>query len=182
MGVVYLAHDLRRTQGGTEAARSLARRGREFRARFLRESKLAASLDHPNVVPIFEAGEADGTLFIAMRYVEGTDLRELLREEGRLDPERTVLLLSQVADALDAAHEHGLIHRDVKPANILLAADEHVYLGDFGLTRHAEDADAGPAAGNSLGTVDYVAPEQIEGGRSTAAPTSTRSAASSTNA
>ena len=164
MGVVYLAHDprLERRVALKLLSPSLAEDS-EFRARFLRESKLAASLDHQNVVPIFEAGEAEGTLFIAMRYVEGTDLREVLREKGRLEPERTIVLLAQVADALDAAHEHGLIHRDVKPANILLAADEHVYLGDFGLTRRVEDPDAGPAAGNSLGTVDYVAPEQIEG-------------------
>ena len=164
MGVVYLAHDLRldRPVALKLLSPSLAEDA-EFRARFLRESKLAASLDHQNVVPVFEAGEVDGTLFIAMRYVEGTDLRELLRTEAPLAAERTVALLSQVAAALDAAHEHGLIHRDVKPGNILLAADDHVYLADFGLTRRAEDPDAGPAAGNSLGTVDYVAPEQIQG-------------------
>ena len=90
----------------------------------LRESRLAASLDHPNVVPIYEAGDADGRLFIAMRYVDGTDLRGLLRREGALPPERAVAIVTQVADALDAAHAKGLVHRDVKPSNVLLDQQE----------------------------------------------------------
>ena len=98
------------------------------------ESELAASLDHPNIVPIYEAGEVDGRLFIVMRYVEGSDLKELLRA-GPLGAERTVWLCGQVADALDFAHERGLVHRDVKPSNVLLDAREHVYLADFGLTK-----------------------------------------------
>jgi serine/threonine protein kinase len=92
-----------------------------FRERFLRESKLAASLDHPNVIPIFEAGEAENVLFIAMRYVEGTDLKRLLAAEGRLDPARAVGIVGRVAAALDAAHEQGLVHRDVKPGNVLIS-------------------------------------------------------------
>jgi streptogramin lyase len=135
-----------------------------FRERLLRESRLAASLDHPNVVPIYEAGEADGRLFIAMRYVEGTDLEALLRREGALTPARGVAIAAQVADALDAAHAKGLVHRDVKPSNVLLDQQrgrEHAYLADFGLTQSV--ADAGPADGNLMGTVDYVAPEQIRG-------------------
>ena len=130
----------------------------------LRESRLAASLDHPNVVPIYEAGEADGRLFIAMRYVDGTDLKALLRREGALAPARAVAIAAQVADALDAAHTKGLVHRDVKPSNVLLdqqGGREHAYLADFGLTQSA--GDGGPADGQLMGTVDYVAPEQIRG-------------------
>ncbi len=137
-----------------------------FRERLLRESRLAASLDHPNVVPIYEAGEADGRLFIAMRYVDGTDLKSLLRREGPLEPERAVAIASQVAEALDAAHRKGLVHRDVKPSNVLLDQEggrEHVYLADFGLTQSVSDT--GPTDGQLMGTVDYVAPEQIRGDR-----------------
>ena len=137
-----------------------------FRERLLRESRLAASLDHPNVVPIYEAGEADGRLFIAMRYVAGTDLKSLLRREGPLEPERAVAIASQVAEALDAAHRKGLVHRDVKPSNVLLDQEggrEHVYLADFGLTQSVSDT--GPTDGQLMGTVDYVAPEQIRGDR-----------------
>jgi DNA-binding beta-propeller fold protein YncE len=135
-----------------------------FRERMLRESRLAAALDHPNVVPIYEAGEADGRLFIAMRYVDGADLRTLLRREGRLDPSRAVRIATQVADALDAAHERGLVHRDVKASNVLVdhpGPREHCYLADFGLTQSASDA--GPTDGQFMGTLDYVAPEQIRG-------------------
>ncbi|HET9286982.1 MAG TPA: protein kinase [Gaiella sp.] len=137
-----------------------------FRERLLRESRLAASLDHPNVVPIYEAGEADGRLFIAMRYVDGTDLKSLLRREGPLEPERALAIASQVAEALDAAHRKGLVHRDVKPSNVLLDQEggrEHVYLADFGLTQSVSDT--GPTDGQLMGTVDYVAPEQIRGDR-----------------
>jgi hypothetical protein len=135
-----------------------------YRARLLEESRRAASLDHPNVVPVYEAGEADGLLFLAMRYVTGTDLRALLRREGALEPERAIAIAAQVADALDAAHRRGLVHRDVKPSNVLLDhADgrEHAYLADFGLTQSM--ADRVPTDGRFSGTVDYVAPEQIRG-------------------
>src|SRR5207237_2289802 len=94
----------------------------DFRARFERESHLAASIDHPNVIPVYEAGEADGRLFIAMRWVEGTDLRSLIVSEGRLDPTRVVAIVEQIGEALDAAHSGGLVHRDVKPANVMLPA------------------------------------------------------------
>src|SRR5206468_6770325 len=107
-----------------------------FRERFLRESRIAASLDHPHIVPIFKAGEEDGVLFLAMRYVEGTDLARLVAEEGALEPRRAIDILEQVAEALDAAHEKGLVHRDVKPSNVLIAkaaGKEHAYLADFGL-------------------------------------------------
>jgi serine/threonine protein kinase len=109
-----------------------------FRERFARESEAAASIDHPNVIPIYQSGQADGALFIAMRYVEGTDLRTLLAEQGPLPPERGVHICAQIADALDAAHERGLVHRDVKPANILVGKSDHAYLSDFGLIRRSE--------------------------------------------
>ena len=122
------------------------------------------SLEHPNVVPIHDAGDIDGRLYLAMRHVEGTDLRALLRAEGALEPARALAICSQVANALDAAHAKGLVHRDVKPSNVLLDASEHVYLADFGLTRRL-DEQGGPAGeGRSVGTPAYLAPEQIEGG------------------
>jgi serine/threonine protein kinase len=137
-----------------------------FRERFTRESNAAASIDHPNVIPIFGAGEVDGVLYIAMRYVEGTDLRTLLEREGPLDPARTVSIISQTAAALDAAHRHGLTHRDVKPGNILIASGgdaDHVYLADFGLIKRRDQDLALTNTGQFMGSVDYVAPEQIEG-------------------
>ena len=165
MGEVYRAHDPRLER--PVALKLLSERLSDddgFRERMLKESRLAASLDHPNVVPIYEAGEAEGRLFIAMRYVDGTDLKVLLRREGALTPERAVAIAAQVADALDAAHAKGLVHRDVKPSNVLLdqqGGREHAYLADFGLTQSI--AEAGPADGSLMGTVDYVAPEQIRG-------------------
>jgi predicted Ser/Thr protein kinase len=166
MSVVYLAHDRRLKRN--VALKLLAPELAEddgFRARFLRESQLAASLDHPNVVPVYEAGEAEGLLYIAMRYVLGSDLKALLRAEGALAPERALGLVGQVATALDAAHERGLVHRDVKPSNVLLtgsAGKEHCYLADFGLSTSASDRSVADA-GHIVGTIDYVAPEQIRG-------------------
>src|SRR3954462_13591405 len=134
------------------------------RERLLEESRRAASLDHPNVVPVYEAGEAGGRLFLAMRYVAGIDLKALLRREGALAPERAIAIAAQVADALDAAHRRGLVHRDVKPSNVLLDhpdGREHAYLADFGLTQSTSDR--WPADPQSTAPVDYVAPEQIRG-------------------
>jgi serine/threonine protein kinase len=131
-----------------------------FRARFLRESRMAASLDHPSIVPIFDAGEVDGRLYIAMRYVEGSDLSRLLREEAPLSPERTIALLTPVADALDAAAARGLVHRDVKPSNILLDASGRSYLADFGLSKEASEQGLVESS-HFAASVDYVAPEQI---------------------
>ena len=134
----------------------------QFRERFLRESELAASLDHPNVIPIFDAGEAGGVLFLAMRYVEGSDLAKRLAKDGWLEPAEAVSILERVADALDGAHKRGLVHRDVKPGNVLLSDDGHVYLSDFGLTRRTEETAALTESGQFVGTLDYVSPEQIE--------------------
>ena len=171
MSVVYLAeHDwLQRKVALKVLAPQLAEDER-FRERFVRESRLAASLDHPNVIPIYEAGASGGDLFIAMRYVEGTDLRTLLHEVGELEPARAVAIVRQVAAALDAAHEQGLVHRDVKPGNVLLArqrgseAGEHVYLSDFGLTKRSTSDSGITGTGQFVGTLDYAAPEQFKGG------------------
>jgi serine/threonine protein kinase len=131
-----------------------------FRERFERESRMAAAIEHPNVIPVYGAGEEDGRLYLVMRWVAGTDLHRLLRSDGRLDPLRATEIVGQVADALDAAHAAGLVHRDVKPANVLLSG-EHAYLADFGLTRLAGHDPAITSTGQFLGTVDYMAPEQF---------------------
>ena len=138
----------------------------EFRRRFLRESRAAAAVDDPHIIPVYEAGEAGGVLFIAMRYVCGGDVRGLLRREGPLPPGRAAAIISPVASALDAAHGAGLVHRDVKPANMLIDArpgrPDHVYLSDFGLTK-SRSASVLTGTGVGLGTVAYMAPEQIQG-------------------
>jgi len=164
MSVVYLAEHVR--LGRRVALKLLAAEladSERFRDRFLRESRLAASIDHPNIVPIYDADEADGTLFIAMRYVEGSDLKQVIRSEGRLDADRTAAIVGQVASALDAAHALGLVHRDVKPSNVLLTPDDHVYVSDFGLTKRALSVSGLTATGQLVGTIDYVAPEHIKG-------------------
>jgi serine/threonine protein kinase len=138
-----------------------------FRARFERECRLAAGMDHPNVVEIYRAGEEDGRLYVTMRHVDGTDLKSLIARERLLDPQRAVALLAQVASALDAAHARGLVHRDVKPANILVAARhgaEHAFLTDFGISKQRTDTSdtALTGTGMALGSVDYMAPEQAQ--------------------
>jgi DNA-binding beta-propeller fold protein YncE len=165
MGVVYRAYDLRlkRPVALKLVAPSLATDER-FRERFARESELVMSLEHPNVVPIYDAGDVEGRLYLAMRLVDGSELGSLLRAEGALEPERAVTICAQIASALDAAHASGLVHRDVKPSNVLLDGSEHVYLADFGLTRRLEEEDVERADGErSLGTPAYLAPEQLEG-------------------
>jgi tRNA A-37 threonylcarbamoyl transferase component Bud32/streptogramin lyase len=167
MSVVYRADDLRLKR--KVALKLLAPELAEdefFRERFLRESQLAASLDHPNVVPVYEAGEAEQMLYIAMRYVPGTNLKTRLRKEGRLEGDRALALVGQVGSALDAAHERGLVHRDVKPSNVLLTGrpgKEHCYLADFGLSTSASDRSLAAERTQVVGTIDYVAPEQIRG-------------------
>ncbi|HYI19534.1 MAG TPA: protein kinase [Solirubrobacteraceae bacterium] len=167
MGVVYRA-----TQLGLDRPVALKVIASEladnvdFRNRFKSESQLAASIDHPNVVPVYEAGEADGVLYLAMRFVEGTDLRSLVDASGGgLTPERAVRIVWQVGAALDAAHRRGLVHRDVKPPNVLIAqeGEEHAYLTDFGLTKHAASAGGITRTGQFVGTPDFSAPEQIRG-------------------
>jgi Protein kinase domain len=164
MGIVYRATDLalERVVALKFISADLAS-APGFRERFAAESRTAASLDHPNVIPIFHAGEHDGVLFLVMRYVEGEDLRSELQREGRLEPERAARIIAQIASALDAAHASGLVHRDVKPANVLLGADDHVFLTDFGLTKRLiTDADE-TKTGELVGTLNYVAPEQVRG-------------------
>jgi serine/threonine protein kinase/streptogramin lyase len=170
MGVVYLAEHI--GMGRKVALKVLASdlaQDERFRERFVRESRLAASLEHPNIVPIHEAGEVGGVLFIAMRYVEGQDLQALLRANGALEPHRAASIVGQVASALDAAHARGLVHRDVKPGNVLIAtaigsaANEHVYLSDFGLTKRTSSDSGITGTGQFVGTLEYAAPEQFEG-------------------
>jgi serine/threonine protein kinase len=140
-----------------------------FRQRFIREMRAAAAVDHPNIVPVFDAGEADGALFIAMRYVGGLDVRTLLDRERTLPAARVVHLISQAASALDEAHAHGLVHRDVKPGNMLIAPatgsgqPDHLYLSDFGLSKQRTSSVSLTLTGQFLGTLDYMAPEQVEG-------------------
>src|SRR4051794_6175127 len=161
MGVVYRAEHLH--LGRAVAFKLLARGHPErFRQRFMRESRVAASLSHPNIVTVFDAGESDGALWIAMQLVEGTDLRKLLREGARRDVEEVANVSVQIASALDIAHAAGLIHRDVKPANILLDG-AHAWLTDFGLTKRLISSADITAATDIIGTPDYLAPEQIDG-------------------
>ncbi|MDW4903996.1 serine/threonine-protein kinase [Streptomyces sp. ADMS] len=170
MAVVYRARDLRldRTVALKLLAPELARND-TFRKRFTHESRVAAAIDHPHIVPVFEADETDGILYIAMRYVAGSDLRHLLDHKGPLPFATAIRIAAQVASALDAAHDHGLVHRDVKPGNILVARGtdsdhpEHVYLTDFGLTKKSLSLTGFTTVGQFVGTLDYVAPEQISG-------------------
>src|SRR4051794_14089594 len=166
MGVVYRAThmELDRTVALKVIAPALVEDS-ATRQRFLRESRLAASIDHPNVIPIYYTGDEDGTDFIAMRFVQGRDLRSLVREHGALEPDRAAQIVAQVAAALDAAHAAGLVHRDVKPANVLLGPADHVYLSDFGLSKRTASVSGETRSGHWVGTLDYVAPEQIRGDR-----------------
>ncbi|MGH2970191.1 MAG: protein kinase domain-containing protein, partial [Solirubrobacteraceae bacterium] len=172
MGVVYRATDIR--LGRPVALKLLSdklSRDESFRARFERESRLAAAIDHAHIVPVYEAGAAGGLLYIAMRYVDGSDLAAVLEREELLQPWRALDLVGQLASALDAAHERGLIHRDVKPSNALIAREsgrEHLYLADFGLTKSAGSHSV-TATGQVMGTVLYMAPEVIRGEEPTAA-------------
>lgn len=172
MGVIYRGTELRL---GRPVALKLIAGERaadpDFRARFEREARLTASIDHPNVIPVYAAGEEDGLLYLVMRYVDGTDLRHLLREHGPLPPRRADALIGQVAAALDAAHAAGLVHRDVKPANVLITAGargEHAYLTDFGVVRRVDGETRVTDSGEFVGTVDFMAPEHLRGERTDA--------------
>ena len=166
MGVVYRAIqvDLDRPVALKVIAPHLAQ-DEAFRKRFVAESRVAAAIDHPHVLPIYYAGESDGTLYIAMRFVEGSDLRHVIRAEGSIEPGRAARIVDQVGGALDAAHARGLIHRDIKPANVLLGAGDHAYLTDFGLTKRMGSTTGLSRSGQWVGTLGYVAPEQIRGER-----------------
>jgi len=169
MGVVYRAVDL--SLGRPVALKVIAPHLADedgFRERFVRESRMSASLDHPHIVPVYGAGEADGMPYIAMRLVEGVNLRMEIAAHGRVEPARAVRLVQQIASALDAAHERGLVHRDVKPANVLISRHgegEHAYLTDFGVTKKRTTTAGGTGTGEWVGTLDYVAPEQLRGER-----------------
>ena len=168
MGVLYLA-----VEPGLERHVALkliapeAASDEVFARRFAEESKIAASIEHPNVVPIYAAGKEGGVPFIAMRYVAGADLARRLAREGRLDPATAVELIAQIGAGLDAIHAAGLVHRDVKPANVLLGGGEgleHAYITDFGVARNVSTESGLTQTGRFVGTLDYVAPEQISGG------------------
>ncbi len=169
MGVVYRARqlDLDRVVALKLIAPALAQDD-AFRERFIAESRAAAAIEHPNVVPIYYAGEADGRLYIAMRFVEGENLRARVRREGRLSPDAAADVTAQVGAALDAAHARGLVHRDVKPANVLYGERDHVYLTDFGLTKRVNSSGGATRTGGWVGTLGYVSPEQIRGERTDA--------------
>ncbi len=166
MGVVYRAVQLRLER--VVALKVIAPElldDEDVRARFLAEARAAASVDHPNVIPVHEAGEDDGVAFIAMRYVAGADLRSRVRHGGALDPAEAAGFVVQAAAALDAIHRAGFVHRDVKPANLLVDPNGHVYLTDFGLAKQIITHSGATRTGHWVGTLDYVAPEQIRGGR-----------------
>jgi len=168
MGILYLA-----VEPGLERHVALkliapeAAADEVFARRFAEESRIAASIEHPNVVPIYAAGEERGVPFIAMRYVSGADLARRLVKDGRLGPALAVELIAQIGNGLDAIHAAGLVHRDVKPANVLLSGAEgaeHAYITDFGVARNVSTESGLTQTGRFVGTLDYVAPEQISGG------------------
>src|SRR4051812_34648978 len=166
-GFVYSAEDvsLQRRVALKVLLPELARDER-YRERFLRESRLAAALDHPHIVPVHAVGESEGLLYLAMRYVGDRDLGGLIKRAGRLEPERALRICGHIASALDAAHAHGLVHRDVKPGNVLLTRDDegdYAYLCDFGLAKHGATVTSLTGARAIVGTVGYLSPEQIEG-------------------
>ena len=168
MAVVFRARDERlKRQVALKVLSPALAADEEFRRRFIRESRSAAAVDDPHIIPVFEAGDANGVLFIAMRYVPGGDVGTLVRREGPLPGVRAAAIVSAVASALDAAHAAGLVHRDIKPANMLLDArpgrPDHVYLSDFGLTKGLSSSTSLTSTGHFMGTLDYSAPEQIRG-------------------
>ncbi|MEZ5098917.1 MAG: protein kinase [Thermoleophilia bacterium] len=170
MGVVYLAEQQRpRRKVAIKVLAPELIHDESFRERFEFEWQTAAAIEHPNIIPLYQAGEADGVLYISMRYVEGTDLKALLERNGPLGSERALAIIAQVAAALDAAHAKGLVHRDVKPANVLISSgpgtsdSDHVYLTDFGVAKETARKTGWTRTGFFVGTIDYAAPEQIEG-------------------
>src|SRR6478672_3615334 len=172
MGIVYLAREVRLDRDvALKVIRTELAEDERFRARFREETRTAASIEHPRVVTVFGAGERDGLLFVSMRYVPGRDLGRLTAARGALPADEAASLIAEVADGLDAVHAAGLVHRDVKPANVLVGepgpADDRpaAFLTDFGLAKIAASTSGLTATGEVIGTVDYMAPEQIEGQR-----------------
>src|SRR4051794_28278721 len=163
MGVVYRAmHVPLKREVALKVMTAAISNDETFRMRFRREFEAAASIEHPNVIPIYHAGEEEGLLFVTMRYVQGTDLARLIAVEERLDPARAARYVAQVAAALDAAHARGVVHRDVKPANVLIQGD-HALLTDFGLTKVLHSDEQVTQTGMVIGTFDYTPPEQLDG-------------------
>jgi serine/threonine-protein kinase len=161
MGVVYRARDLSLDRPvAIKLVNDEYSTDADGRRRFEREARLAASIDHPNVIPIYAAGEQDGHLYLVMRYVDGTDLQRLLGQRGGLPPVQAAQITDQIGRALDSAHQRGLVHRDIKPANVILSGD-HAYLTDFGVTRLVDDHTQSTDTGKWVGTLDYTSPEQL---------------------
>lgn len=164
MGTVYVAEQSSpRRRVVLKLLRTDLSKDDAFRQRFVHESEAAASTEHPNIVPIYASGEADGVLYIAMRYIERGDLRDLIETQGPLPADRAVGIVSQIAGALDAAHRRGLVHRDVKPGNILLDEQGNAYLSDFGLIKRSHVDTGLTKTGQFMGSIEYCAPEQIRG-------------------
>jgi len=164
IGILYRARQLRLDRPvALKLVEQEVARDPVVRERLRREARMVAALDHPNVVPLYEAGEEGGTVYVVTRWVEGTELGTLILERGPLEPARAARIVAQIAAALAMAHAKGLVHRDVKPSNVILTPEDHVYLTDFGLAKRAATAPGLTAVDQMRGTVDYVAPELIEG-------------------
>jgi len=164
IGILYRARQLRLDRPvALKLVESDVARDPVIRERLRREARTVATLDHPNVVPLYEAGEEEGTVYIATQWVDGTELGTLIHGDGPLEPARAARIAAQIAAALEVAHEKGLVHRDVKPSNVIVTSEDHVYLTDFGLAKRAGTAAGLTGMDKLLGTIDYVAPEQIEG-------------------
>ena len=164
IGILYRARQLRLDRPvALKLVEPDVARDPVIRERLRREARMVAALEHPNVVPLYAAGEEDETVYIVTRWVEGTELGTLIGRHGPLEPARAARIAAQIAAALELAHEKGLVHRDVKPSNVILTSEDHVYLTDFGLAKRAGTAAGLTGVDQMLGTIDYVAPEQIEG-------------------
>jgi serine/threonine protein kinase len=164
IGILYRARQVRLDRPvALKLVESDVARDPLIRERLRREARMVAALDHPNVVPLYAAGDEDGTVYIVTRWVEGTELGALIQRDGPLEPSRAARTAAQIAAALEVAHEQELVHRDIKPSNVILTSEDHVYLTDFGLAKRAGTAVGLTRVDQMLGTVDYVAPEGIEG-------------------